>query len=295
MKNLKKYLLLSIMSIALVSCNDDDTPVANDVILEFHNTFGEDTIVLGNATSAEASVNTSDEGQTHHFSELKYIISNIRLVKTDGTEIPYHINDLDNGATIIDQANSETLQYVLKTIPTAEYAQIKFGLGVKAELNLLNEEAFPNFYAAAGAHDTQLHWYWATGYRFTKIEGFFGEENTPLSIHTGSVLGGDVDDESTWSSEETHARNAYRDISLALTTNAVVGENAPIIRIKADFKNLLSGTKSITLTAASDGHISGTAPSHHSSPDVMIDFVDNIGGNGDTDITGMFSIKSVEN
>ena len=295
MKNLKKYLLASLISLSIISCSEDSIPVANNVTLEFNNTFAETTIVLGNETSTEATANTSAEGQTHHFSELKYIISNIRLVNAEGNEFPYNTQNLDNGATIIDQSKEATLKYVLSNIPTADYTQIKFGLGVKAALNTLSEESFPTFYAAAGANDTSLHWYWATGYRFTKIEGFYGTNNTPLSIHTGSVLGGTKTDESTWSSAETHARNAYRDITLELTTNAMVGENAPTIKIKADFKNLLSGTKSITLDAANEGFTSGTAPSYHSSPDVMVQFVDNIGGNGETNTKGMFSITSVEN
>ena len=127
MRNLKKYLLISAVSLAFVSCDkDDNTPVANNVKLEFKNTFGDNEIVLGGATSSTATVNTSDAGQVHHFSEVKYVISNIRLIKADGTEVPYNVNDLDKGATVINQANPATLNYVLSNIPTAEYKQIQF-------------------------------------------------------------------------------------------------------------------------------------------------------------------------
>ena len=103
MKNLKKYLLLSAVSLAFVSCSsDDDAPVANKVTLSFKNTFGDTEIVLSETE------NTSDAGQVHRFSELKYVISNIRLVKADGTEIPYNINDLDKGATVVNHANPST-------------------------------------------------------------------------------------------------------------------------------------------------------------------------------------------
>ncbi|WP_066225206.1 MbnP family protein [Formosa haliotis] len=285
MKNLKKHLLLAVVALALVSCNDDDMPVANDVTLQFNNTFSGETIVLGNATSTSATVNTSVEGQTHHFSELKYVISNIRLIKADGTEIPYHVNNLDNGATMVDQAKSETLQYVLNDIPTAEYSQIKFGLGVKSDLNTLDQVSFPEFYAAAGANDTQMHWEWGTGYRFTKIEGFYNEENNELSFHSGSTVEGEVDDESSY----VPGFDAYRDITLNLPTNAVVGEHAPTIHIEADFDNLLSGkTNTIILSDTN------ATPSAHTSV-TMSEYVDNIGGNGTSDITGMFSIQNVEN
>ncbi|CDF77786.1 conserved hypothetical protein [Formosa agariphila KMM 3901] len=285
MKNFKKHLLLPVVALALVSCSDDDMPVANNVTLQFENTFSGRSIVLGDATSSSATVNTSAENQVHHFSELKYVISNIRLIKADGTEIPYNVNNLDTGATVVDQDKPETLQYVLNNIPTADYNQIKFGLGVKSEINTLDEVSFPNFYATAGANDTEMHWEWGTGYRFTKIEGFYDADNKALSFHSGSTLDGEKDDESSY----VPGYDAYRDITLNLPSVAVVGNSGPTITIEADFDNLLSGkTYTIILTDAN------ATPSAHTSIS-MSKYVDNIGGDGVSDITGMFSILSVEN
>ncbi|WP_047246987.1 MbnP family protein [Maribacter thermophilus] len=287
MKNSRRYLLISLIVLGFMSCSDDDVPVANNVTLEFNNTFEDNTIVLGDATSSEATVHTSDAGQVHHFSELKYVISNIRLIKEDGTEIPYNVNDLDKGATVVDQSKEATLQYVLSDIPSDEYVQIKFGLGVKTELNNLDQASFPDFYAVAGANDTQMHWEWGTGYRFTKIEGFYDTDNKELSIHTGSTIEGEE-------GSYTQGVDAYRDITLDLPTNAIVGSGSPKIKIKADFDYLLSGN-SYTITLVSTTDITNNAtPSAHTATEMM-KFVDNIGGNGDTDITGMFSITAVEN
>lgn len=285
MKNFKKYLLVAIISLGIVSCSEDSIPVANDITLAFNNTFNNTTIVLGDATSTTATVNTSTLGQVHHFSELKYVISNIRLIKVDGTEIPYNINDLDNGATIVDQSKTETLEYVLNNIPTDQYSQIKFGLGVKSDLNTLDQVSFPNFYDAAGANDTEMHWEWGTGYRFTKIEGFYGADNTELSFHSGSTVEGTKGDESTY----VPGIDAYRDIVLDLPTNANVGTATPRITIKADFDKFLSGVSN-TIELGADN----ATPSIHTANN-MVKFVDNIGGNGTTDFTGMFSITSVEN
>lgn len=290
MKNFKKYLLLSFSALAIVSCSDDDVPVANNITLEFNNTFGNSTIVLGNATSTDATVNTSTAGQAHHFEELKYVISNIRLINAEGIEIPYNVNNLDTGATVIDQSKEETLQYVLSNIPSTEYTQIKFGLGVKTELNTLDEVSFPNFYAATGANDTEMHWEWGTGYRFTKIEGFYGDDNSELSFHSGSTVEGTQGDESTY----TQGVDAYRNITLDLPTHAIVGTNAPKIIIKADFDAFLSGATN-TITLVSTTNITNNAtPSAHTATEMM-KFVENIGGNGTTDLTGMFSITAVEN
>ena len=287
MKTRKNYLLLSVCALAFIACSkNDDNPVANNITLHFNNTFKDNTIILGDATSSTATVNTSAEGQVHHFSELKYVISNIRLVKVDGNEIPYNINDLDKGATVINHAKPQTLDYVLTNIPVGEYKQIKFGLGVKPELNTLDQVRFPNFYAAAGAYDTEMHWQWATGYRFTKIEGFYDTDHKEMSIHTGSTVEGTKDDEDTY----TQGVDAYRDITLDLATHAVVGKVTPKITINADFDKLLSGKIAITLESGN-----ATGPGFHSGMEDMIKFVDNLGGDGSSDLTGMFSVENVEN
>lgn len=288
MKNLKKYLLLSAVSLAFVSCSsDDDVPVSNNVTLSFKNTFGDTEIVLGGATSSTASVNTSAAGQVHRFSELKYVISNIRLVKADGTEVPYNVNDLDKGATVVNHANPSTLNYVMSNIPTGEYKQIKFGLGVRSDLNTLNQVSFPNFYATAGANDTEMMWEWGTGYRFTKIEGFYDTDNKQMSIHTGSTVEGSE-------GSYTQGVDAYRNIVLDLPVNAVVGSKAPKINIKADFDKLLSGASYTITLSTGTGMGDNATPNIHTAVQ-MVKFVDNIGGNGTTDNKGMFSVLNVEN
>jgi len=293
MKKLTKILLLSGLTVFMLSCDKDDKiPVANNVQLHFENTFKNNTIILGDASSNTATVNTSAEGQTHRFSELKYVISNIRLIKDGGNEVPYNINDLDKGATVIDQSKPTTLDYVLRNIPTGTYKTIKFGLGINSALNTLDQVRFPVFYANAGANDTKMMWEWGTGYRFTKIEGFYGVENKQLSIHSGSTIEGNE-------GAYTQGVNAYREITLDLAVNAIVGKNSPKITIKADFDKLLSGKINTILlkSRVEDGNHNDDS---NATPNVMsalqmTKFIDNLGGNGTSDITGMFSIHEVQN
>src|SRR3546814_1568029 len=83
MKTRKLYSLVSVALLALASCSkDDNNPVANDMTLHFNNTFKNTTIVLGDAASSAATINTSADGQVHHFAELKYVISNIDRTST---------------------------------------------------------------------------------------------------------------------------------------------------------------------------------------------------------------------
>ncbi|ERJ60007.1 MbnP family protein [Sphingobacterium paucimobilis] len=292
MKNVTNILLASALAVALVSCkksnspgDDTDSPAVNNVTLQFDNTFKDKTIVLGDASSTQASVNISAEGQTHQFAELKYVISNIRLVKADGQEVPYNSDNLDKGATVINHAKPATLSYVLSDIPAATYKKLKFGLGVQQDLNTLDEVRFPNFYAAAGKNDTEMMWEWGTGYRFTKIEGFYDTDKKKLSIHTGSTLDGEKENPESY----VPGVDAYRDITLTLPEAALVGKTAPVIHIRADFDKLLSGkTKAIKLGKGN------ATPSIHTA-DGMVEFVDNLGGNGKSDPSGMFSVTGVKN
>lgn len=278
-------LCVALGAVILVSCNNDTAQDTSNVVLQFNNTFKNTNIVLGGKDATTATTNTSEAGQIHRFSELKYVVSNIRLVTADGREVPYHANDLDRGATVINQAKPQTLQYVLENIPAGEYKQLKFGLGVKPELNTLDQERFPKFYAEAGANDTKMMWEWGTGYRFTKIEGFYDADNKELSIHTGSTEEGTQNDPSSY----VPGVNAYRDIQLSLPQSLVVGERTSRIIIQADFDKLLSG-KSHTIVL--DGQ--NATPNVHTALN-MEKFVDNLGGNGTTDVSGMFSVQSVEN
>lgn len=288
MKTIKNYLALSVALLTLVACSKtDDHPVANTVHLTFSNTFNDQPIVLGDANSPDATVHISAKEQKHSFSEIKYVISNIRLIKTDGSEFPYHINDLDRGAHVVNQAQPQTLDFSLEDIPAGEYKQIRLGLGVRSDLNTLDEARFPNFYAKAGANDTQMMWEWGAGYRFVKLEGFYGDDNKPLSIHTGSTIEGEE-------GAYTQGVDAYREIALDLGTSIAVGSNGPRVTIQADFDKLLSG-KTHTLTLST-----GNGPDDNATPNAhtaiqMLKFVDNMGGNGENDLSGMFSVQRIEN
>src|SRR5690606_1962059 len=170
----------------------------------------------------------------------------------------------------------------LENIPVGEYKQLKFGLGVKPELNTLEQERFPKFYAEAGATDTKMMWERGTGYRFTKMEGSYDAANKELSIHTGSTVEGTENDPPSYEP----GVNAYRDIHPSLPQSIVVVERTSRIVIQADFDKLLSG-KSHTIVL--DGQ--NATPNVHTALN-MEKFVDNLGGNGTTDVSGMFSVQS---
>ncbi|MHC5201378.1 MbnP family protein [Myroides sp. LJL119] len=285
MKNFKKYFGLTAILLAMASCSSDDNQsvMPNDIVLEFENTFKQQPLVLSQSANSPGTINISEKGQSHHFKELKYVISNIRLVDDKGQEFAYYTNNLDKGAFVIDQSQEASLKNILQNIPVNTYIQIKFGLGVKHELNTLDELRFPEFYKKAGANDTQMMWEWGTGYRFTKIEGYYQEQNSELSIHTGSTLDKDQDE------QLIQGVDAYRDVILNLPVKNLGQNQLSKIKIQADLDKLLSGkTHSIELK-------SGNGPQDNATPNVhsavqMMKFVDNIAGDQSLDNPGMFSV-----
>ena len=294
-----KTLLMAITTVAaLSSCskkddNNDSTPAK--VTLQFDHYVGAEKLTLG--TDAGGAKAYTSNGQTLKFSEVKYVITNVVLVKADGSKVPYHTEDLDKGGFLINQADAASLAPVLNEIPSGDYKGIEFGLGVKKELNNLKlQTQFPNFYRLTGEfkHSGIMHWEWANGYRFVKLEGWYSNptpgknkkgEALPaitdgeLSIHIGSafkgtkVIGEDKKVKGIENETLNIDRDAFRFVSLDFPKNlSVKGGATAKVTIKADFDKLINGTNKISLN--------GKIPVVHSLNN-MFPFVNNIGGNQD--------------
>ena len=298
MRKIKTILMAITTVAALSSCskkddNNDSTPAK--VTLQFDHYVGAEKLTLGTDV-AGAKAYTSN-GQTLKFSEVKYVITNVVLVKADGTKVPYHTEDLDKGGFLINQADAASLAPVLNEIPSGDYKGIEFGLGVKKELNNLKlQTQFPNFYKLTGSFKQKeiMHWEWANGYRFVKLEGWYSNptpgknkegEDLPaitdgeLSIHIGSAFKGTkVLDEKGKTKEIkdliiNNDRDAFRFVSLDFPKTLSVKKGATAkVTIKADFDKLINGTNKISLN--------GKIPVVHNL-DNMFPFVNNIGGNQD--------------
>ena len=300
MRNFRTLVIATTAIAALSSCSkDNNTPQPGKpnpgqeekptpglqgngkVSLQFENYVGNEKLTLG--ADANAAKAYTSNGQTLKFSEVKYVITNIVLVKADGTKVPYHTEDLDKGGFLINQENTTSLTPILTELPEGDYKGIEFGLGVKKELNNLSlQNKFPNFYRLTGSFKQAqiMHWEWANGYRFVKLEGWYSNAtatNDTLSIHIGSAFKGTkvVDDDQKVKEIKDEVlntdRDAFRFVSLEFPKLLSVKENTPAkVTIKADFDKLINGTNKISLT--------GKIPVVHSLAN-MFPFVNNIGGN----------------
>ena len=313
MRNFRTLVIATTAIAALSSCSkDNNTPQPGKpnpgqeekptpglqgngkVSLQFENYVGNEKLTLG--ADANAAKAYTSNGQTLKFSEVKYVITNIVLVKADGTKVPYHTEDLDKGGFLINQENTTSLTPILTELPEGDYKGIEFGLGVKKELNNLSlQNKFPNFYRLTGSFKQAqiMHWEWANGYRFVKLEGWYSNAtatNDTLSIHMGSAFKGTKvvgEDKKVKEIKDEYLnvdRDAFRFISLDFPKTLSVKKGVTAkVTIQADLDKLVNGTNKITLE--------GKVPIVHSLNN-MFPFLNNIGGNQGLDGKKIITITS---
>lgn len=235
----KNTLAVLALTTFFVSCSNDDSSPADegtkgDAEIFFDNGVAGDALIIGNTY-------TNSNGESLTINRLNYIISNIVLIKEDGTEFVY---SKEESYFVINHANE--LQTVhLEAIPAGDYKKVRFGLGVDQQRYLQGEAAQQDFWDLATANDLALNW--ATGYRFINFEGTFtanGSEAKDFHVYQGS----------------NSAIDNYREVTLDLPTTARVREGeAPSIHIKVDANVILDGINKIKLgDNITDGSTSAT-------------------------------------
>lgn len=232
---MKKLASIILGSLLLISCGDDDKENNGDnnnestgtVTLKFDNQVEEKSILL------ESENYTNKSNEIYTITELKYIISNIILIKENGEEYKY---PSDKGYFLIneEEANSKTIS--LTEIPEGNYTKIKFGVGVDQSKYPLNGMA--NFIPTA--EENNMLWSWSAGYIFTKFEGTYTSEGATkdFKLHIGSH-GTTLDN--------------YREVELSLSSQLVVVESETATKsIIADVSKIMDGTSNHSLEEKND-------------------------------------------
>ena len=169
-------MLLLMISFTFSACNDDDDdpqPTESAVLFEFEH------YIDGSPVTFNQIMYTNDFGNEYSVETLKYFISEIRLMHSDGTEY------LVDTAFYVDGTDAATLmtsQGVL--IPNGEYNSISFIFGLSQEMNTPGR--FPN------APESNMEWPPAmgTGYHYMKLEGKIDSAGTinNFQAHTGPTM-----------------------------------------------------------------------------------------------------------
>lgn len=137
---------------------------------------GDQPLVLGQTYQNPA-------GNTYSVNLLRFYLSNVALVRRDGTEVKA------GGLTLAEFKPGGPTQEVtvLKMeVPAGDYAGIRFSVGVPRELNHLDAAK----QSAPLGVGSGMYWSWNAGYIFYRFEGRYMRANTPTPflLH----LGGDA-------------------------------------------------------------------------------------------------------
>ena len=203
-----------LLAVSTIGCRKKPDPVVtppNDdgkgaMSITFQNIAGTQPLMLGSAWYMNAN------GDSFQVNTYKYYVSNVVLVRADGTEFTefesYHL---------IDEANNQSKSFQLNHVPEGNYVKMKFLLGVDSARNVSG--------AQTGALDPMhgMFWDWQTGYIMAKLEGNSPQANTndkSIIFHTGG-FGGNL--------------NVLREVTLEFPQFAVIETGKkPNGHIKAD-------------------------------------------------------------
>ncbi|RYJ42122.1 MbnP family protein [Flavobacterium beibuense] len=238
---LKNTIAVLAFTTLFVSCsNDDDSSsvvegTTGDVELYFDNGVAGDALILGNTYT-----NSNNESLT--INRLNYIVSNIVLIKEDGTEFTYPKEE----SYFVISEEGDLLTVHLEGVPAGDYTKVKFGIGVDEQRYLQGESEQQSFWDLAAQYN--LTWTWSTGYRFINFEGTYTspavEGEKTFQVHQGS----------------NSAIDNYREVTLTLPTTARVREDEmPNIHLKTDANVILDGVNKIKLADNINEAQTGTA------------------------------------
>lgn len=237
MKLKNNYLLLLAVLVLVFGCSNDEDIVVDEtgsLVLKFDNSFGNNDLILDNQTYTTANK------EVLKINLARYIVSNVVLIKADGSSYTYPKSKSYFIANEDDVKDGYKFQ--LTDIPSGDYTKIKFGIGVDKEQWERGASGQGDFLAKAQTAD--LIWSWSAGYKYFALEGYFTSPtvSTPAQfmIHTG----------------QTGTAYNYTDVTLNLPTKALVKSSIkPEVHIVTDLSKILDGKTVLKLT---DYNVNGT-------------------------------------
>lgn len=231
--------VLFVTSFALSSCKKDEEeepiiPTPTEEVGMFKIEFEH---VYASANFALNTAYTTSVGEEVTWTKFNYYISNIELLKSDGSSWKqpesYFLVQLDNAASTLLTINN---------VPKADYTGLRFTLGVDSTRNVSG--------AQTGALDpaNNMFWSWNNGYIFIKSEGTSPQSSTGLfEYHIGGFR----------NATNTNALNTmefdFGGMAMSVKPNA-----APQIHMSVSMDKFFSGTSSnLSVATLSDIHMPG--------------------------------------
>ena len=227
---LKSTVFAVALAIVFGSCSKDDVVTSTEgngkLKIKFDHRYADADFIMG-------APYTTSKGETIKVDNIKYIVSNIVLIKDDGSTFTYPKN---KSYFIIKEQTPALFTIELTDVPAGNYKTIKFGIGVDQEQFNLGAAGQGDFLAQAQGEG--MMWSWSAGYKFLAFEGDFTSatvtDATSFKVHNG----------------KTGTHYNYTEVSLNMPDKALVRQSiTPQIHVMADLSKILDGPNKIGLSA----------------------------------------------
>ncbi|MEZ0540938.1 MbnP family protein [Fibrella arboris] len=160
---MRSILVLVIALLALTACQKKTVDTSAGALqLALDNRVGNSDLALGTGTYQNKS------GETFTVTRFDYFISNIRLLRADGSA--YTVPQ-DDSYFLIREADPASQTVTLNNVPAGEYTQLEFMVGVDSLRNTADVGKRTGVLDPAGSHTSGMYWDWNTGYIHLKLEG----------------------------------------------------------------------------------------------------------------------------
>lgn len=239
MKKYIKFVFACIVVSLLIACKkDEDTPdpqvTSQSLSLRLTPMVGDDTLKFNTSFTTENNVR-------YTLSSFRYYMSNIRLVKSDGSEYPI------SGKVFL--VNPNTSDYSLGNVPVGDYKGIRFSVGLDDVTNHLDPTTYPISHPLA-IQSPAIHWSWNSGYIFLMIEGScdttaanddvltYGQYSHGMFFHIG------MDD-------------LLRNVDVDNTTFTVSSNTSKVLNVHSDINQLFTG---VDMKTENESHTMGSMP-----------------------------------
>ncbi len=241
-KNIKSaYIILAAM--AIVSCKKStDTQPTPTPASQTQDLSLNMTSVADNNSINYTSIFTTDAGARYTITGFRYYVSNIRLVKQDGTEYP-----IANKYLLVNPA---VASYDLGQVPVGNYKGIRFNVGVDSVTNHKDPTIYPSTNPLA-IQSPGIHWDWNSGYIFLMFEGtcdttagntdvlnMMGGFNHDLFFHIGMDM-------------------LYTPVDLSNSSFTINSSSAATLKIQANLNKLFT---SVNIKTENESHTMGSVP-----------------------------------
>lgn len=129
--------------------------------LQFDNVVGNEDMVLNQKNYKNAL------GEAFNISLFQYYVSNIRLVKSDGSE---YVVPQNESYFLIREHDAKSQTVTLNNVPKGKYTGVRFTIGIDS---LRNTADVSNRKGCldVGGEAKDMYWAWNSGYIFVKMEG----------------------------------------------------------------------------------------------------------------------------